>query len=309
MKLIGVKLYLILTDMKLKSVPRIAAIASLFVVIQSFESHACVEPAPTVIVTCHYDSITFTDIALKVSNFNLFGGSPNEWCSCAITNYTNVFSNITYVAFVDSGTTVPVAGFLPWNGNAAAGVAWNSVLAGNWNGFVAEVAASGLLAGTPIELIVRASLPLGYTYIVLDSSIALSSIGTDQWIDTGDSLGNMHQSIVSVTSGGTITFDNQPQSFFTALDASILNVGIFEQHAPLVGLAVLPNPSDGRFKVMAESDAFDRIDIYDLIGNQIASIAKSSEYDLSEFPDGLYLIRLVNDAGEPIATQKFLKQN
>ncbi len=150
-----------------------------------------------VTVTCYYDTVDYSDIVIVVSNFDLFGSSPNHFCSCGVNNYTNLFTDITYVAFVDSGTTDPVVGFEPWTPSSPAVSAWNTALQGNWSGFVAEVGASGLPNADPVELIVKASLPPGYYFSLLDSQLTVTQIGSDEWDPVNQTLSQGHMHITN----------------------------------------------------------------------------------------------------------------
>lgn len=268
---------------------------------------ACVMPKDSVYVTVAYDTTDFSDVTLTVGNFDLFGGNPNEWCSCAITSYTNIFTTIEYIAFVDSGTTDPVMGFEPWSSNASAGTQWDLAMSGNWTGFVAEVGSSGLLAGTPVELIVRASLPAGYTYQILDSTVQTSLIGTDEWIDTTSTLSNGHQSIVGMADPGRVTLRSEPQSYFDALDASLGVLSVNEYKRSPAYLNVFPNPATGSIQIFT-SAKYSNVEFYNITGNRVAHLPKSPTYDISEFSPGLYFARIIDQEGAVLTTRKFIKQ-
>jgi hypothetical protein len=61
-------------------------------------------------------------------------------------------------------------------------------------------------------------------------------------------------------------------------------------------LKIYPNPSDGLFRIRSES-VTEQLEVYDLMGNKIFSSTPSmtkNTIDLSQFPDGIYLVRIRN---------------
>ena len=283
-----------------------------FLLISTQKSKACVDYHTTVFVTCHYDTTNFTDIAITVSNLRLFGGNQNDFCSCGITNYTNIFTNIQYVAFVDSGTTNPVAGFDVWNANANASNAWESVLAtGDWQGFVTGVNGNGLTPTAPVELIIRASLPLGYTFSILDSNLTVSQIGTDEWSDTQQNLTASHQSISGFWSGTSYVAEQLGSTYFTDLDNSIL-VGN-KPAMETAGFDLYPNPAIDQINLLVHD--------YHVLQPQIELLTATGQrldfqpsfqgnlmnLDISDLPAGIYFVRMNTEIG--LSTKKFVKTN
>ena len=67
-------------------------------------AEACVRPTPDTLVrtTFRYDS-ALTELELRISNLRFMTESPGKFCSCALTSWTTVFTELKYVAFVDSG--------------------------------------------------------------------------------------------------------------------------------------------------------------------------------------------------------------
>ena len=55
-------------------------------------------------------------------------------------------------------------------------------------------------------------------------------------------------------------------------------------------LAIIPNPTTGKFHVRTESV----VNVYNLLGELIAS-SNDGEIDLSSYPNGVYLVRSGND--------------
>lgn len=279
-------------------------------------ARACVDYHTTVFVTCHYDTVNFTDIAIKVSNLRIFGGNPNDFCSCGITNYTDIFTNIDYVAFVDSGTTNPVIGFDPYVASANSTSAWESVLAtGDWNGFVSGVNGNGLTPNAPVELIIRASLPAGYTYYVLDSNIYATQFGTDEWDNTNQTLANSHQSVSSFWSATSVDLvaEHSGSTYFSDLDNAVLTN--LEKGLEPSFLEIGPVPTKDRLYVHLDNPGIrlETASIYNLSGQIVGSVpldglfSGRTELDVSAYPEGVYFLRIKTASGEQ--TKKFVIQH
>ncbi len=189
------------------------------------EAKACVDywTPPSITVTVHYNAM-FTEALVVVSNLSLFGGPNGAFCSCAITTVTDDFSDLQYIAFVDSGTYEPVAGFAPWDASVSAGSAWSTIQSGDWNGFIAEVVGPGISTGTPVELLIRAALPPGASFSSLDSTITYSALGTDEWSPTDEELTFSHNSLGNLGSAGSIIYIEEPDTFFDLVDGIVLSV-------------------------------------------------------------------------------------
>lgn len=277
---------------------------------------ACIDFHTTVFITCHYDTTNWTDISVTVSNLRLFGGNPNDFCSCGITNYTDVFSNIQYVAFVDSGTTNPVAGFDVFNADANSSSAWESVLAtGDWSGFVSSVNGNGLTGSAPVELIIRASLPMGYTFTLLDSNLQVTQLGTDEWDNANQTLANSHQSISGFWTGGAATFiaEDPANGYFQDLDNAIL----LSTEGPAVPsyLKIGPVPATDRLFIHLENPSLSLLNaaVYNVEGRLVGNVpldairSGKTEVDVSAYPEGVYFIKLKTEKGEQ--TEKFVIQH
>jgi len=170
------------------------------------KAKACVDfhpPAASVIIVI--DS-SLTNFCIRVINLHLFGGGPGAWCTCAISNYTDSL-DIYYAAFVDSATTNPVIGFAPWGRLSDSDTAWASHGGGgNWNGFVAEVTSSALLAGHAVDLLIYGKVPVGWTYNVADSAFTFINLGTDEWDPSGTTLAQTHNDITALPALGGVQF-------------------------------------------------------------------------------------------------------
>ena len=277
----------------------------LLLTVQPRKAQACIDSATTVFVIVHYDTINFTDISLTVTNLRLFGGSPNHFCSCAINNYTDMFSNILYVAFVDSGTSNPVPGFEPYEANVNATTAWENVWpTGDWNAFVSEVNVNGLTPGNPVELVIRAQLPPGYTFDSIDSTLTYTYLGTDEWSNTNQDLADSHQNLVDFNSGHQMIAEHSA-TYFTNLD-NALNTGI--QTLEQTSFSLHPNPATETLTVQTAATGIQHYTLTDVSGKQLlnGTFSNTRTLDLRILPKGIYLLSIQNNKGE--VSRKFVKQ-
>jgi hypothetical protein len=175
-------------------------------------------PATPIVGTCAYAS-DFTQSALCISNLELFAEAPGAFCSCAVENFTDLYDSIQYVAFVFAGTNDPIPGFDVWTPDSTATSEWNNEQSGNWSGFISEVIGGGLTAGTPVDLIIRGVLPVGYDSLTLDSVVRVTNIGLDEWDITTGTLAQTHNTLTNITSPTCI---QQNDCFFGELDNGIL---------------------------------------------------------------------------------------
>ncbi|MEM7037928.1 MAG: T9SS type A sorting domain-containing protein [Bacteroidota bacterium] len=287
------------------------AIVSILSLFLTQNTKACVDYHLNVRFICHYDDPNYQNISLTVTNLQLAGGSPNEFCSCGITGYTSMWSNIQYVAFVDSGTTNTIPGFDVWTPDANANNAWDNVLStGNWNAFVQDVNTT-LAPGTPVELIIRASLPPGYTFSVIDSSISNTAVGTDEWDNTNQTLANSHQSITWGWSQQTTYFaEGAGSTYFSDLDAALL-VSVADQLKPQFDLYPVPAVDQLYVKLGNVELQLRSAKVFSATGQLVAELNAQdfesglARLDLSAYPQGIYFLRLDTENGTE--TKKFSK--
>jgi hypothetical protein len=265
---------------------------------QPLRSEACVDYHPTIFVTCDYDA-GFNEILVRVSNMQLFGSPQGVFCSCGISNYTDVFSDIQYVSFVDSGTTNPVSGFVPWSGSTTAASSWNTVQSGNWDAFLAETTASGLATGDPVDLIIRASLPAGYTFTYLDTNLVVTAIGTDEYSTATGSVTMGHNSISNFPSTG-IVYTEEPLSYFSTIDNIITDVIAIEQKK--AAIKTYPNPFSDELIFELELETVDKVEVFitDLAGKRVHTFLPKNlntgknklRWQPNHIPNGIYLISI-----------------
>ena len=272
-----------------------------FMSLQTNTAKACVDPDSTVIIDVCYDTTQaplINEIEIRITNLRMMNEAPNTICSCALTTWSDLFSNIQYVAFVDSGTNNPYDGFAAFNNSAAVDQAWATSPGGNWNGYIADVINSGLTAVDPVEMVIRASTPAGVFYTLVGDSIqgynslqddvVSESLGTDAWDPQTQTLVNDHLSVKSFAPwahpGNSINFIAQPGSYFTQLDADILNNIAAVPTATLASGSVeaYPNPFHHQLnlKLTFEESAEVTVVLYDVLGKQVWSATRN------QFPAG-----------------------
>lgn len=160
--------------------------------------NACVDYHPIPPRTTAKIDSSGTYIELVMHNLELYDSSANNaFCTCALSNYTNLFSNVYYVDFVTSGDEMSLAAFDPWVASNDADTAWSNVMPGNtWDSFVAQMIDSAINVGDTINLVVRATMPPGLDSAQVAAALDSLYFGTDEWDPTrvGD-LAFTHNSI------------------------------------------------------------------------------------------------------------------
>lgn len=234
-------------------------------------SKACLDPDTTVIVTVNYDTLdtspcpTAKEVEIRISNIRMMNEDPNKVCACALASTSGLFTDIIYIAFVDSGTNNPYKGFGKFNENAKSSQAWKSKYSakGDWSGFVATVLNSGLKSQDPVELIIRAKAP-NNTQVVFNDSlcnhdlsdyVGQSSLGTDEWDAVKEELKEGHQKVRGLPVK-TESFEQKTKKHFEDLDDEIITkvgigaVWILKENE----VEAYPNPTDGNINL-----AFDMV--------------------------------------------------
>jgi hypothetical protein len=252
---------------------------------------ACVDYHPQPFSTIVVDSF-FNHIEVTVHNMHLFGGSNGEFCTCAFGSFYDLLTDVYYIAFVDSGTTNPIDGFEVWQVDANATAGWSAIIPGNqWEGFVAAVSYSGLPAGKPVDLIVRANLPDGYDYSTLDSAVYTTSYGTDAADPSTHYPSNMHQSVTGLGSYQVVTVSD---SYFTGIQVpQIQQVSVFLNQAldEIIIRSAIP---------------INKVELITMNGAIIATESSISENEfritIQGFSSGLVIVNVATGAG--ITTKK-----
>lgn len=299
-------------------------------------SQACVNPDSVVTIIVNYDTVTnapfITNIEIRLTNLRLMSENPNKFCSCALSKWNDLFKNIDYVAFVDSGTNDPYLGFAVWNQTLKSSVSWDNSQPGfNWSGYISDVINGGLSASDPVDLVIRASTPPPLKYTLNgDSSLSAKSLynevqegylGTDEWNPVTESLVSSHQGVRSfheeAIPGNSISFNIEDPSYFTQLDDDILNnipTGIFKNYSSTQSFSIYPNPANSNLNIEFHLDQSDMVEIslFDILGKQVKSLV-AAEYHtgnqkmqvpLTNVKEGVYFLKI--DIGENHYTEKLL---
>lgn len=283
-------------------------------------TQACVDPDTIAQTIINYDS-AFRQVEIRVTNLRLMTESPNTFCSCAVSSYSDIFTDLLYVAFVDSGTNDVYSNFAEWDASAPASASWDASATNypSWNGFVAEVVNNGLSPAVPVDLLIRAALPPGYNLVILDSSMFSTFVGTDEWDPAMQTLTNSHQGLHGLGNQGTI-FQEKDSSYFAELDLEIEEY-FTSSISPTLLLPALtwgPNPTVDLLTLSYESqlDQIINLDIVDVQGRIFIPVFKKDmqgikheiqiDLDQMNLPHGLYILRL--RGRESQMGLKFLKQ-
>ena len=292
------------------------------------ESKACIsDTITTIIVTISFeDSIsggcTYAgNVEIRLSNLRLMSESPGQVCACALTT-SWWYDSLIYIAFVDSGTNNPYAGFAAFNEDPTSSAAWNSAQPGDtWGGFVASVINSGLIATDPVELVIRArAAPNTLAYsdsglcinAILYTPIVQSSIGTDSWDSDSSKLGFTHQKVrpLNVILG----YNSVASSYFTAMDTAILNnipvqQTSIEYKKPSIQATVVPNPWSSSTTVsLAKGDLINAYWLYDMEGRVVEKVEGLNTTEITierkNLPNGMYFLEI--RSGKEVLREKLI---
>lgn len=260
------------------------------------ESKACVDYHPTPPpLTVRIDS-SWTKMEIRVHQLNIFAGSTGAFCTCGLAGYDQLFDLIYYVAFVDSGTNNPVYGFDVWNANTNSTNAWSAQEPTyNWNGFVAEVI-NNMLPNSPVELLIKTDLPPGYSSTAdVDSSLAFSGFGTDEWNNQTNTLVFSHYSFSGF---GPASYELVSATYFTSVEENENNAYF----------NIYPNPGNGVIYISSAYTESMLLEIFDIAGEirkEFLITSGKTELDLRFLSKGIYLIRVKNNK-EAIFTRKII---
>ncbi len=255
---------------------------------------ACIDYHPGPYSTVVYDG-SYQHIEITVHNLHLFGGSSGDFCTCAFSSYTDIFSEVYYVAFVDSGTGLPVPGFDSWNADALATTAWSGLIPGDsWEGFLSAVNYAGLQAGVAVNLIIRANLPPGYTVSFIDSALSSSYLGTDKADPITHAPMNAH---FSVSGYGNLTYSEVDSSYFTGISNLIF-----------IPIRLFPNPVSDELNIQTNGEIITSISVFNSTGKiqrtEIKHNLRSVTLDTRDLSPGIYWIAIETVNGP--TNQKFL---
>ena len=263
------------------------------------QSVACIDPPASITVTADYDLSTNPgNILVTVHSIQLFGGPSGAFCTCAIHAYTDLFADIQYIAFVDSGTLNPIPEFQPWSADGNASAEWGLFNNdGFWDGFLAQTIGI-MTTGTPVELVIRAQVAPGWTVVQIDTVLAGSRLGTDEWDATNNSLTFAHWSLLQFSSGGPPELINRNQAYFDSVDFQITGISDKE----LADFELFPNPVNNQLTVRFRNSRSSKghIEIYSALGQAVlrksfTEINQIIVLDVNDLPVGAYSVSIVSD--------------
>ena len=295
-------------NLKMQTITSLLLILSFFS-INPPEAKACVDPETIITVKTNYSS-DLTEIAIVLGNLKFMEEEPNVFCSCALGGYTDFFTHLEYVAFVQTGTTTPYPNMEPWTNTVPADDAWNAAASGfgDWGGFIAEVINSGLGPDDDVELIIRASTPPGYFVEVsdMDTTLVLSYLGTDAWDPVAEDLFADHQGVRNIgNDNSSITYVEVSDDYFTSLDEGITSTT--DDIRNDLSFDLSPNPTNGAFLVkynLNESSSV-TVNLRDITGRVIYAHPSKEQPDgrqelLIDIPEGvlqngIYVVEIFSD--------------
>jgi hypothetical protein len=287
------------------------------------ESKACIDPDSVVNIIVNYDTVNaplISEVEIRLTNLRLMNENKNKICSCALSKYSDLFTSIDYVAFVDSGTNNPYLGFAQWNMTASASTAWNNSKPGfSWDGYIADVINSGLSSSDPVDLVIRASTPAGKFYTLvgdstlqaasLQQAVESESLGTDEWSTANNDLVASHQGVRGFNStlpGNFRTYVARDISYFTTLDNEILNnipIGLVKNFSIENNLEIYPVPAESEinFRVALSEEEHVTINLYSILGKKLSGLVdenyNSGVHTLTvptlEYPGGMYIVESI----------------
>ena len=245
---------------------------ALFLVQFTPQATACIDPDSVITRTVNY-SPNLDKIEIRLGNLKLHTETPNTFCTCALSSFSDVFTDLQYIAFVNPGTNEPYPNFDVWDANMASSSSWNesySTSYPEWDGFVGDVINDGLTFNDEVELVIRANLPPGYSLAILDSTFFVSYLGTDEWDAENQEIKNEHTGLRNL---GVVSFSSyveRSNEYFDQLDmdltTSIAEIPAEEKST----LRVFPNPAREYVYVEVPKDFQDmEIIVYNSIGQEV----------------------------------------
>ena len=270
------------------------------------KSYACVDPATVITVTVNHND-DLSEIEIRLGNLKLHTETPNTFCSCALSGYTDFYTNLKYVAFMKDGTNELYPNFAPWSSETEVDNAWNisQPNSGDWKGYLGEVINDGLVTDESVELVIRASLPPGTIAVVseLDTIFATSWLGTDKWDDQNNTLTQDHQGIRNLKyDNSSITWNIVTNDYFDALDGIILADDELDYLKN--NIKISPNPFSNfiNLNLELENDYWTNIQLLDINGRVQQEIFQGTlsngiqlldiPIDSQTLPTGVYYVRL-----------------
>jgi hypothetical protein len=102
---------------------------------------------------------------------------------------------------------------------------------------------------------------------------------------------------------------------FAQSDKSCINCGNSYNTESAVSISrsvinIFPNPTTDFVSVNDESDRVNKLEFYNLTGRQMKAFAvtRGEKYSISELPDGVYFVRLIDKNNRIVTTQRVNKR-
>jgi Secretion system C-terminal sorting domain len=96
----------------------------------------------------------------------------------------------------------------------------------------------------------------------------------------------------------------------TGVAKYLFNTSTATKEVDKSNLRIAPNPVQDFFTIMDETEIVEEISIYNMIGRQMKnfkSVGSGQKINISDFPDGIYLIRLLSKNGNTLKTLRINK--
>ena len=104
-------------------------------------------------------------------------------------------------------------------------------------------------------------------------------------------------------SGGDVTFNYGHNDFWIVKLNDLANVFVVKKD---LSIYLMPNPASSTISVIGAGNV--KICVYNTSGSLVKEVDNSDHIYLSEFPPGMYLIRLFNKSGKMIKQEKIIKE-
>ena len=157
-----------------------------------------------------------------------------------------------------------------------------------------------------------------YDYFIMK----INNVGVPQWqLHLGGSNDDFTSSIIQTNDGGylvggvsasndfDVTLNNQwgnQEIWIVKLSPSLgVNENYFQNK-----ISIYPNPNSGKF-ILYSNKNLSNIKVFDIMGKEVWSVGASSnsmfDIDISQYSQGVYYVRSVNDQGD-VDIKKLIKE-
>jgi hypothetical protein len=181
--------------------------------------------------------------------------------------------------------------------------------------------------------VVPENCPAGWTTKVCDNSYCFNADQSSNYVPgtavtvpfvllPGETFSNFLLHVLPNTSPGCcevkIHFStiNDPDNVFETLTYDVrvndpnCTVSSTKEQALLSSVQAFPNPSTGEFSI-TDNPLVKTIEVYNLLGRRVHTFAhvNGKVHNISDVPDGLYLVSMQNANGEVLKTVRITKQD